>query len=189
MRFERNNMEQLMIQISGQDLALRNIKMGDLWVNRALARRLFREMMGVATDETGFLLDGSPITLEFYEWGGDGLIMVVTKLAPQRKLELLPPGEQPLVFEFESFDLVVDSGIGLKDFSGQKVSLYNLRGKYYLYFEVAGLSKEDYQNVKALLSEYSWKVDFTKEYLDDYGSKVMNGDALQIIQKVFTAKG
>lgn len=188
MRFERNNLEQLMIHVSGQDLAMRKMKMGDLWVDRSLARRLFREMMGVATDETGFFLDGSPITLEFYQWGGDGLIMVVTKLTPQRKLELLPPGELPLVFEFEAFDYVVEGGTRLKDFSGQSVSLYHLREKYYLYVEVDGLSKEEYLKVKTVLCEFARKVDYTREYLDDYGKKIMDENALEIIQTVFLRK-
>lgn len=188
MRFERNNLEQLMIHVSGKDLATRNLKMGDLWIDRTLARQLFREMMGMASDETGFFLDGSPITLEFYQWGEDGLMMVVTKRAPQRKLELLPPGELPLVFEFETFDLVVDTGLRLREFSGQLVSLYHLQEKYYLYFEVSGLSKADFTKVKTLLSEFARKVDYTSAYLEDYGKKIMDEDALEIIQTVFAPK-
>lgn len=188
MRFERNNLEQLMIHVSGNDLSLRNMKIGDLWLDRTMARKLFREMMGIASDETGFFLDGSPITLEFYQWGEDGLMMVVTKLAPQRQLELLPPGEMPLVFEFDSFDLVVDAGLRLREFSGRLVSLYHLREKYYLYFEVGGLSKANYIKVKTLLSEFARKVDYTSAYLEDYGKKIMDEDALEIIQTVFATK-
>lgn len=81
MKIEKINDNQIRCYLSKEDLASRHMKLSELAYGTENAKRLFKEMIGLANKEYGFEAEDLPLMIEAVPLPGETILLTVTKVA------------------------------------------------------------------------------------------------------------
>jgi adapter protein MecA 1/2 len=177
----------------------RDLKISDLAFHPEKIQTFFHEMMEQAVAECGFYAEDTPLMIEAVQDGYNGLMILVTKVQTQTVAEKLAglsfrvhrterhKEEYPLIFSFDTLNLVSQIAGRLHSrFSGAS-SLYKNNAKYFLLLErpqPAAADELPTPMLEALLSEYGCKHvsnPVAKSYLSEYGEVLIRREALGVL--------
>jgi adapter protein MecA 1/2 len=199
MRVERLGDNKVRIMLSYEDLDQRGIDRDEIWQNGRKVQELFWDMMERAYQEVGFEVAG-PIAVEAFTMPTEGVVVVVTQLPS------LPPEEQELAdeedddmdasmtspdpfgaftFVFQDLEDVISASHSLLAYGAVGGTLYHYKGRYHLFFEEDEVGEDLYDAFWSILHEYGELSPTTKAMLDEYGKRVMNGNAVRTITQHF----
>ena len=185
MRVERINDNQLRYTFKTDDLAERDISIGELSYSSEKTQQLFQEVLALTQFEGDFLSHSTTLMFEAMRVGVDTLVIVVTKVAIEGKtapgevpvslvpaarteckykriMELLNSMKTPLedsycVFSFKDIEILAASVTRLPgNFQGES-SVYKMDGRVYLMLKNATRDKKTTYELESVLYEYGRK--------------------------------
>ncbi|TCP59417.1 adapter protein MecA 1/2 [Tumebacillus sp. BK434] len=199
MRVERLGDNKVRIMLTYDDLDQRGIDRDELWQNGRKVQELFWDMMEKAYLETGFEVAG-PIAVEAFTMPTEGVVVVVTQLPslPAHEQELLeeedddaemtmiaPDPFGAFTFVFHDLEDVIRAAHSLHAYEAVGGTLYHYKERYHLFFDEDEVGEELYDTFWSILHEYGELSPTTKAMLDEYGKRVMDGNAVQTITRHF----
>jgi adapter protein MecA 1/2 len=199
MRVERLGDNKVRVFITYDDLDERGIDRDEIWQNGGKVQELFWDMMEHAYLETGFEV-GGPIAVEAFTMPTEGVVVIVTRLhGLPAKMERESEGEEDdldtpaetadpfgaFTFVFQDFEDVIRAAHSLRVYEGVGGTLYHYKGRYHLFFEEDEIAEDLYDTFWSILHEYGELSSTTKAMLDEYGKRVMNGNAIQTLTSHF----
>lgn len=195
MRVERIADNKVRIFITYDDLDERGIERDEIWQNGRKVQELFWDMMEHAYLEVGFEV-GGPVAVEAFTMPTEGVVVVVTRLPglpnsvereavlDEEELELETETPDPFgafTFVFQDLEDVIRAAHSLAQYEGVGGTLYHYRGRYHLFFDEEEIGEEMYDTFWSILHEYGELSSTTKAMLDEYGKRVMDGNAIPTI--------
>lgn len=200
MKVEKLGDNKVRIYITYDDLNDRGIDRDEIWQNGRKVQELFWDMMEHAYAEVGFEVAG-PLAVEAFTMPTEGIVVIVTQLpsslagAPDQGLldeeddleEGVAPAEfsEAFIFVFQDFEDVIRAAHSLRAHDGLGGSLYHYKNRYHLFFDEEEIGEEQYDTIWSILHEYGDLSATTKAMLDEYGKRVMDGNAVQTITEHF----
>lgn len=172
MKIERIAPNKIKVSLSIEDLKEWDVSFESLTYNSPEAQDLFWSLIRRAEHEAGFYADGSQLVVEATPVKNDGFVMIITRIddgeenpaqkyiKPRIKKDLRPRKKHriitnPMVFEFNSFDDVIDACKNIENrFSGTS-SLHKYNDSYFLTFYIAN----DFlaEDLDVILTEFARK--------------------------------
>lgn len=194
MRLERLNYDKIKIFLTFDDLSERGITKEEMWQDIPKVHQLFRDMMLEANDELGFEADG-PIAVEVFSLPAQGMVIIVTKSYNDEEIEEFDDGyiemevtldeSEEIIYEFKNIEDVISLAPRLSSFGVPTGSLLYFETKYYLTFEEKDVLNIDTDTFIALLSEYGNPSTITIFRLNEYGKKLLIGNAIEQLYRNF----
>ncbi|WP_332238137.1 genetic competence negative regulator [Sporolactobacillus sp. KGMB 08714] len=202
MRLERLNGDRIKIFLTFDDLKERGITKEDMWHDLPRVEQLFRDMMLEADDELGFEPNG-PIDVEVFSLPAQGMVVIVSKGRTDDddedrqdfdedeeedfiQMQVTLDESQDVLYQFDQFEDVIILSKTLHDMGVTKGSLYLFENKYYLHFDEDQLDSEvDLETLVAVLAEFGDTSTITIHRLDEYGKRLIDGEAVAVIYKYF----
>ncbi|HEU4965612.1 MAG TPA: adaptor protein MecA [Bacilli bacterium] len=195
MRVERLGDNKVRVFISYDDLDERGIDRDEIWLNGRKVQELFWDMMEHAYSEVGFEVEG-PIAVEAFTMPTEGVVVIVTQIPPSS----YPSGQQAdaeadeeievevselttdpfgaFTFVFQDFEDAIRAAHALHAHEGVGGTLYHYKNRYHLFFEEDEIGEELYDTIWSILHEFGELSSTTKAMLDEYGKRVMDGNAI-----------
>ena len=87
MKIEKLSENQIRCTLTGEDLALRHLKMSELAYGTEKTQNLFREMIREADFEYGFGADNMPLMIEAIPMSTDSIVLIITKVDDPEELD------------------------------------------------------------------------------------------------------
>ncbi|MBC8081064.1 MAG: genetic competence negative regulator [Gorillibacterium sp.] len=200
MKIERLGIDKIRIFLTFDDLSERGIQKEDMWREVPKVHELFSEMMEQAYSELGFDANG-PLAVEVFALPAQGMVVIVTRGKIGRFHEEDPMDEED-VYEMEvtleHSDLISYAFHDLEDLIRMakviKVkiehggTLFSYKDKWILQFDTPDMDEKDpkYQALIAILSEYGEATSVTRAVLEEYGKKVIEDGAIDVLCKHFS---
>jgi len=186
------------IFITYDDLNERGIDRDEIWQNGNKVQDLFWDMMEHAYLEVGFECEGA-IAVEAFTMPTEGVVVIVTQLPSLPSgLDILSDEEDldeaqlmttdpfgAFTFVFQDFEDVIRAAHSLRDYEGIGGSLYHYKNRYHLFFEEEEVAEDIYDTIWSILHEFGELSSTTKAMLDEYGKRVMDGNALETLTTHF----
>lgn len=205
MKIERISENQLKLTLTKADLAERKIKLEDLISPSERTQKLFRDIMEQALDEEDFISENTPLMVEAIPSGGDGIMIIVTKVNNKEKhadedlrrwkkkpMDTLAHEEEKnsdiLIYSFPSLDDVIGVSLRLDGAFKGESAVYKNDGKYFLVMQGDTYSTEERRGSGALLKEYGQKhisTPLAKYYLLEHGEALLAEQAIKALAKTF----
>lgn len=198
MKIEKLNENKIKVTISYDDLAKRNIDVHSFIYNSPESQDLFWDVMCEAERQYGFVVGESMVYVEASASSPGFFTLIVTKSAEKNSLS---PSKHNLkknnirlkrkavsskfnnsIFMFESFNDVCDFCSVIDVSKVPTSSLYRMDGQYFLSADIMPYS---------IILEYASLVKFSDMFLakiKEYGSIIIENDALLVISKFFVKK-
>lgn len=195
MRVERLGENKVRVFISYDDLDERGIDRDEIWQNGRKVQELFWDMMEHAYSEVGFEVEG-PIAVEAFTMPTEGVVVIVTQLPSsvlvqndadpdeEEDIEVTVVTPDPFgafTFVFQDFEDVIRAAHALHVHEEAGGTLYHYKNRYHLFFEEDEIGEDLYDTIWSVLHEYAELSSTTKAMLDEYGKKVMDGDAIRTL--------
>ena len=206
MKIERISENQLKLTLTKADLAERKIKLEDLISPSERTQKLFRDIMEQALDEEDFISENTPLMVEAIPSGGDGIMIIVTKVNHKEKhadedlrrwkkkpMDTLAHEEEKnsdiLIYSFPSLDDVIGVSLRLdRVFKGES-AVYKNDGKYFLVMQGDTYTTEETaEDAERILKEYGQKhisTPLAKYYLLEHGETLLAEQAIKALAKTF----
>ena len=193
MRVEKIARNKLRIFISYDDLEARGIDKEEMWQNGKKVQELFWDMMEVAYTEVGFEIVG-PIAVEAFTMPTEGVVLIVTQVPslppgghtePAESEETSPDPFGSFVFAFTDFEDIVRVASAILEVCPIDCSLFHYQGLYHLSFDDETVPENDYDTLWSLLHEYGELSSATQAMLEEYGNRIADGNALELIARHF----
>ena len=108
MKIERLNENQIRCTLTGLDLSMRNLRLGELAYGSDKVKRLFQEMIQKAHSELGFELEGMPVMIEAMPLSDDSVTVVITKMEEPEEVDTRFSRFTPEGDDFNIFDISSD---------------------------------------------------------------------------------
>lgn len=208
MKIEKINENIIKVTISLSDLEERNIDFSALNYNSPAAQELFWDMMEQAEEQYGFNVADSQLIIEPSPDTEDGVIITISRIddggdfesiqkyikSKLKKSDLKVKKKTRKVcatvsiYAFKSTDDISALSKRLDDIYAGENTLYKCRNTYYLVLSRDNISIEDTRLFDMLLDEHGQKVTniaFIEGYLNEYGEKLITGNALEVAGKYF----
>jgi len=208
MKIEKINENKIKVTISINDLEERNIDLNSLNYNSPAAQELFWDMIEQAEVQFGFNAADSQLCIEAVPDSEEGFILIITKLSEEGDFESI---QKYIKNKYRNTDIRVKkknrklySTITVYAFNGfedlcalcEKIStiyfgessLYKYKETYYLVLTRSNLTTSNTKTFDILLGEYGRKVPnplFYEGFLNEYGTKIIECNALDTINKYF----
>ncbi len=206
MRIEKVNENVLRVTITLSDLEERNIDLGSLNYNSPAAQELFWDMMERAEEEYGFASHDSQLIFEASPENEDGFVVTITKVdsdgefesiqkyikSKYKNSELRQKKKKSKVcsalkiYCFESIEDLCKLSKRICSYYKGESSLIKCKDSYYLL--LTGSSASSSQSLDIFMCEYSTQitnVSFFEGYLNEYGEKIIEDNALQTLNTYF----
>ncbi|ASS75153.1 NDP-hexose 2,3-dehydratase [Tumebacillus algifaecis] len=199
MRVEKLGDNKVRIMLSYDDLDQRGIDREEIWQNGRKVQELFWDMMEKAYLETGFEVAG-PIAVEAFTMPTEGVVVVITQLPAlpvQAEQELVEEDDEAdaamdspdpfgaFTFVFQDLEDVIRVAHSLQAYEAVGGTLYHYKERYHLFFDEEEVGEDLYDTFWSILHEYGELSPTTKAMLDEYGKRVMDGNAVQTITQHF----
>ena len=208
MKIEKINDNIIKVTISLNDLEERNIDLNSLNYNSLATQELFWDMMEQVEMQFGFTASDSQLVFEASPNSDEGFIVTITKVDDDGDFESIQKYIKNrlktsdlkikkknrkiystiIIYSFNSFeDLCILCKKINPIYSGSS-SLYKLKDTYYLILTKSSLTVSNTRFFENLLSEYGKKMPntlFYEGYLNEYGMKIIEGNAVEIINRYF----
>ena len=206
MKIERISENQLKLTLTKADLAERKIKLEDLISPSERTQKLFRDIMEQALDEEDFISENTPLMVEASPSGGDGIMIIVTKVNNKEKhadedlrrwkkkpLDTLAHEEEKnsdiLIYSFPSLDDVIGVSLRLDGVFKGESAVYKNDGKYFLVMQGDTYTTEETaEDAERILKEYGQKhisTPLAKYYLLEHGEALLAEQAIKALAKTF----
>lgn len=206
MKIERISENQLKLTLTKADLAEREIKLEDLITPSEKTQKLFRDIMEQALDEEDFISENTPLMVEAVPSGGDGIMIIVTKVNNKEKkagedlrrwkkkpLDTLAHKEEKnsdiLIYSFPALDDVIRVSVRLDGAFKGESAVYKNDGKYFLVMQGDTYTTEETaEELERILKEYGQKhisTPLAKYYLLEHGETLIAEQAIKALAKTF----
>lgn len=208
MKIEKINDNMIKVTISLSDLEERNIDLNSLNYNSPAAQELFWDMMEQAEIQFGFNVSDSQLIIEPTSDSGEGFIITITKMDEDGDFEsiqkyiknrfkkadvkLKKKGRKVLstimIYCFSSFEDLCSMSKRMDAMYSGESTLYKYKSTYYLVLTRSSFTVADPKSFDILLSEYGRKVSnvgFYEGYLNEYGTKIVEYNALEVLNSYF----
>lgn len=206
MKIERISENQLKLTLTKADLAERKIKLEDLISPSERTQKLFRDIMEQALDEEDFISENTPLMVEAIPSGGDGIMIIVTKVNNKEKhtdedlrrwkkkpMDTLAHEEEKnsdiLIYSFPSLDDVIGVSLRLDGAFKGESAVYKNDGKYFLVMQGDTYTTEETaEDAERILKEYGQKhisTPLAKYYLLEHGETLLAEQAIKALAKTF----
>ena len=206
MKIERISENQLKLTLTKADLAERKIKLEDLISPSERTQKLFRDIMEQALDEEDFISENTPLMVEAIPSGGDGIMIIVTKVNNKEKpadedlrrwkkkpMDTLAHEEEKnsdiLIYSFPSLDDVIGVSLRLDGVFKGESAVYKNDGKYFLVMQGDTYTTEETaEDAERILKEYGQKhisTPLAKYYLLEHGETLLAEQAIKALAKTF----
>lgn len=208
MKIEKVSDNKIKVTLSISDLKDRNIDFSSLSYNSPQAQELFWDMMHQAEIEYGFSASNAQLFIEATPGSGDNLVITVTKveddsdfesihkyiknkfkksdLKSRKKSKKVSSGIA--VYSFEDFEDLCLVANAISDLYFGDSTLYKQGNYYYMVLSSTGIASTNPDFFNSLVSEYGTRVKstaFVEGYLNEYGTKLIEYDAVQILKDHF----
>jgi len=208
MKIEKIGANIIKVTISLDDLEERNIDLSSLNYNSPATQELFWDMMEQAEIQFGFNLSDSQLIIEPVPDIDEGFIITITKMDEDGDFESIQKFIKSklkktdlrvkkktrrlystmIIYSFNCFD---DLSLLCKKiysvYSGES-SLFKCKNTYYLVLLRNNFTVPDAKKFEIILSEYGKKVSnvsFYEGYLNEYGTKIIENNALEVVNSYF----
>jgi len=208
LKIEKINENKIKVTISLNDLEERNIDLNSLNYNSLAAQELFWDMIEQAELQFGFNASDSQLCIEAVPDSEEGFILIITKLAEDGDFESIQKYIKNkyrntdvrikrknrrlystiMIYSFNSFEDLSVLCEKISSLYYGESSLYKYRDTYYLVLTRSNLSTPNSKMLDIILSEYGRKVSnpsFYEGYLNEYGTKIIESNALEVINCYF----
>ncbi|MFD1677137.1 adaptor protein MecA [Alicyclobacillus fodiniaquatilis] len=202
MRVERIAKDKVRIFISYDDLEERGIDRDEIWHNGKKVQDLFWDMMETAYMEVGFEIAG-PISVEAFTMPTEGVVVIVTRIPSipgvsqdddeddddedeslvQRHQNYAQSIDTQLIYAFTDFDDLVAVCHTLVGYDLES-SLFRYHDTYHLVI-TDPLVVETFQTIASVLAEYGEPSSATEAVLEEYGSAILENDAITVLVSRF----
>lgn len=198
MRLERLNPDKIRIFLTFDDLVERGISKEDMWQDIPKVHELFNDMMDQAYQELDFEVSG-PVAVEVFNLPAQGMVVIVTRGKGSfdsseddheehddfYELEVTLDESDDVLFCFKELEDVIQLAHKLNSFLQEEGKLYQYNDRYFLLFEDLILDDSEYELTIALLSEFAEPSTLSKYILDEYGHKIIENNAIQVLCQHF----
>lgn len=207
MKIERISENQLKLTLTKADLAEREIKLEDLITPSEKTQKLFRDIMEQALDEEDFISENTPLMVEAVPSGGDGIMIIVTKVNNKEKkaagedlrrwkkkpMDTLAHKEEKnsdiLIYSFPALDDVIHVSVRLDGTFKGESAVYKNENKYFLVLQGdTYTTEESSEEIERILKEYGQKhisTPLAKYYLLEHGETLVAEKAVKALAKTF----
>ena len=215
MKIEKISDTQIKFTFSKSDLIDRNIKLEELIVPSEKTQLLFRDIMTQAMDECDFDIENTPIMVEAFPVGTDGVMIVVTKVSSSQlgetkskiasnlrdthKYKRKPMSynkqkdnayDAVSVFSFKSIDDLIDCSKRIRSSFNGESQIYKYENKYFLVLQqdFDSINETQLDDIELVLSEYGEKHVsslISKYYLKEHGEAIINSFAVESLADNF----
>lgn len=215
MKIERISENQLKLTLTKDDLKERDIQLEDLITPSEKTQKLFRDIMEQAMDESDFISENTPLMVEAVPSGGDGIMIIVTKVANKEKqgksgADLLSQTQEArrwkkkpldtmehraeqasdlLIYSFPALDDVINVSLRLDSTFHGESAVYKNDNKYFLVLQGDTYNTEDSsEELELVLKEYGQKhvsTPLAKYYLIEHGETILGDKAVKALAKTF----
>lgn len=198
MRIERLGQDKIRIFLTFDDLSERGIQREDMWQEIPKVHDLFTEMMDQAYSEVGFDATG-PLAVEVFALPAQGMVVIVTKgkydhphmgggasyedELPDEvyEMEVTLETSDTILYSFDDFEVLIEAAHVLHHMQFDIGSLYKYNGKWILRMEHDQVDEGRVPAVIAVLAEFGEATSVTPAMLEEYGSLIMDGNAVEEI--------
>lgn len=208
MKIEKISENKIMITLSIHDLKERNLDYNSLSYNSPQTQELFWDVMHQAEVEYGFSGSNAQLFIEASHGPGGNLVITVTRVEEdgdfesiqkyiknrfkKSDLKIRKKGKKLssgiFVYSFDEFeDLCIAAKVISDTYFGDS-TLYKGGELFYLILTNTSIASTNPEYFDSLMSEYGKKVAntaFIEGYLNEYGMKMIEYDALQILKDYF----
>ncbi len=208
MRMEKIGDNKIKVTISLDDLEERDIDLDSLNYNSPAAQELFWDMMEQAEIEFGFTASDSQLCIEATPDSEEGFIITITKLDEDGDFESIQKFIKNrykrhelkikrkttkicstlIIYSFENFDDLTDLSKKIHWMYNGDSTLYRYKQIYYLVLTRNDVLSENEKLFEVLLNEYGRKISniaFFEGYLNEYATKLIEHNALDIVNSYF----
>lgn len=208
MKIEKISDNIIKVTISLNDLEERNIDLNSLNYNSPAAQELFWDMMEQAESQFGFSVSDSQLIIEPVPDSDEGFIITITRLDDDSDFESIHKyiknrfkkseirtkrrGRRLLstivIYAFSSFEHLCELCEKISPIYSGDSTLYKLKDTYYLLLTRNSFTVADSKMFEILLGEYGRRVHnaaFFEGYLNEYGVKIAESNAIDIINSYF----
>lgn len=205
MRIEKVNENVLRVTITLNDLEERNIDISSLNYNSPAAQELFWDMMERAEEEYGFASSDSQLIFEASPENEDGFVVTITKVDADGEFESIQKYIKSKyknsdlkqkkkkskvcaaikIYCFDSIDDMCRLAKRIAPLYRGESTAYRLKDSYYMI--LSGFTASS-QALESILCEYSYQVPnvgFFEGYLNEYGEKIVQDNAIETLNKYF----
>lgn len=208
MKIEKINDYKLKITLTITDLKERNIDFNNLSYNSPQTQELFWDMMHQAEIEYGFSASDSQLFIEAAPGSGDCLVITVTKVSEDTDFESIHKyiknkfkkselkskrknkkvSSELLIYSFKEFDDLCSATKIIYDLYSGNSTLYKCKDLYYLALSNTGIANTNPAYFDSIMTEYGERIsniNFIDGYLNEYGTKLIDSDAMMILMNYF----
>jgi len=208
MKIERIGENMIKITLSVDDLEERNIDLESLNYNSPAAQELFWDMMEQVEDQLGFSLSDSQFIIEPVPDIDEGFIITIARMDDEgdfesiqkyikskiKKSELKAKRRTRriystlLIYAFNNIEDLRQLSKNISPIYNGESSLYKHENTYYLVLLRSNFTVSDKKKLETMLSEFGTKitnVNFFEGYLNEYGSKLVEDNAIDVINNYF----
>jgi len=208
MKIERIGENMIKITLSIDDLEERNIDLESLNYNSPAAQELFWDMMEQVEDQLGFNLSDSQFIIEPVPDIDEGFIITIARMDDDgdfesiqkyiknklKKSELKAKRKTRriystlMIYAFNDIEDLRQLSKNISSIYTGESSLYKHGNTYYLVLLRSNFTVLDKKKLETLLSEFGTKmsnVNFYEGYLSEYGSKLVENNAIDVINNYF----
>ncbi|MDP4183184.1 MAG: adaptor protein MecA [Bacillota bacterium] len=208
MKIEKVSENKIKVTISQNDLDERNIDLSSLNYNSPAAQELFWDMMEQAEIEFGFNSADSQLCIEATPDSIEGFIITITKLDEENDFESIQKYiknrfkksdlrtkrknkkvcSSVMVYCFNSFEDICGLANKIHSIYSGDSTLFRLKNYYYLVLTRYSFGSPDTKSTEIILSEFGRKINnssFYEGYLNEYGTKIVEYNALETIKSYF----
>ncbi len=208
MKIEKISDNMIKVTVSVNDLEERNIDLNALNYNSPAAQELFWDMMEQAEEQYGFNMSDSQLVIEPIPDSTEGFIITITKMDEDGDFESIQKYIKSklkksdlrvkkksrkvcatiMVFSFGSIDDVCLLSKRIVNIYSGESTLFKCRDTYYLVMTKSNIITPETGSLELLLAEYGKRIvntSFFEGYLNEYGEKIIENNALEILRKYF----
>lgn len=194
MKIERLGTDKIRIFLTFDDLTERGIKKDDMWREVPKVHELFSEMMEQAYSEVGFDASG-PLAVEVFALPAQGMVVIVTRsrnAEPDEdrfededgyEMEVTLEHSDIIAYAFRDLEDLIRMAKVIQPHAGNDGTLYSYKDRWILLFDTPEVDEDEpkIQALIAILSEYGEATSVTQAVLDEYGKKVIEQDAVNVL--------
>ena len=192
MRLERLTANKIKIFLTSDDLFERGLSKEDIWKDSIKWHQLFHDMLEEASEEFDVEIQGS-VAVEIFSLQAQGMIMIITVDEAVEDEEILYDGfiemqvrlegSDDLLYQFDSFEDIISLAKRLSHMNIIGGSLYSMNNLYYLL--ITKLDAFNNERAASILSEYGTPSIQSTYILAEYGKKIIENNAVEIILQYF----
>lgn len=200
MKIERLGVDKIRIFLTFDDLTERGIQKEDMWREVPRVHDLFSEMMEQAYSELGFDANG-PLAVEVFALPAQGMVVIVTRGKNGHFREEDPMDDEDMYemevtlehsdlisYAFRDLEDLIRMAKVIKPQIERDGTLFSYNDKWILLLDTPDMDENDakYQALIAILSEYGEATSVTRAVLEEYGKKVIEDHAIDVLCQHFS---